>query len=198
MNEHEIKNIQYYDSNAELFKNSTIDANMNGLCDTFLSFLSPGARILDLGCGTGRDSLYFSKKGFSVLPVDGSKEMCRLATEISGIMAEQICFEDLEFDQEFDAVWACASLLHVDRDELPVILQKINRALKPSGLFYMSFKYGNTQRESNGRYFTDMTEKDISYLCNSATGFSIVRVDVSEDVRQERKGERWLNIIARK
>lgn len=190
--------IDYYDKHADEFNLASVNANMNSICDRFLSYLQPSASILDLGCGSGRDSLYFINKGFSVLPVDGSMEMCTLATKISGVTAMQLMFEDIDFVREFDGVWACASLLHVSKEQLPSILRKINTALKPSGILYMSFKYGEGEEERHGRYFSDMTESDLPFLCNDSTGFCVDFYDVTEDVRQDHKGERWLNIIAKK
>lgn len=171
---------------------------MNDSCDRFVSYLNEHAYILDLGCGTGRDSLYFINHGFQVLPADASKEMCRIATEISGVQAKLLGFENLDYAEEFDGVWACASLLHLERNKLPGVLLKIDKALKQNGILYMSFKYGKKSEERNGRFFTDMTEEDIPFLCTEENNLKVLVWYISEDVRPERKGERWLNIIAKK
>ena len=190
--------LRYYDQNATAFTASSIKANMSAVCERFLGLLPAGAYILDLGCGTGRDSRYFVDRGYRALPVDGSAEMCRIATETAGVQAVQKRFEELDFESEFDGVWACASLLHASREQLPVIMKKVNRALKPSGVAYLSFKYGVNAEIRNGRFFTDMKEEDISFLCNSETGFDVEEFFITEDVRPDRPGERWLNIYARK
>lgn len=88
--------------------------------------------------------------------------------------------------------------MHVERDKLPEILSKINEALKPNGMLYMSFKYGKTSEERNGRFFTDMTEDDLPFLCNENNGFEVRAYYISSDARPERSNERWLNIIAQK
>ena len=124
--------------------------------------------------------------------------MCRIATEVSGVTARQIRFEDLDYTNTFDGVWACASLLHAEREKLPGIICKINDALKPGGILYMSFKYGESSEERNGRFFTDMTENDLPFLCNADNGFEIIEYYISTDVRPERSNEKWLNIIAKK
>ncbi len=124
--------------------------------------------------------------------------MCKIASEISGTTARLLRFDELDYIEEFDGIWACASLLHAEREKLPEILCRINRALKPQGVLYMSFKYGKTSEERNGRFFTDMTEDDITFLCNDNSSFKVLEYYISSDVRQERSKERWLNIIARK
>ena len=198
MSECEEKTISYYNSNAINFQKSISTADMSENCNRFISYLSKPAYILDLGCGTGRDSRYFRKCGYSVLPVDASKEMCKIASEVSGVKASLLRFENLEFIEEFDGVWACASLLHAERENLSGILIKVNNALKPNGILYMSFKYGKTSGERNGRFFTDMTEDDIPFLCNKNNGFKVREYYISSDVRPERSNECWLNIIAQK
>ncbi len=198
MSEREERTIDYYNSNAREFQESISTANMNEACDHFLSYFSRPAYILDLGCGTGRDSCYFRSCGHSVLPVDASKEMCKIASEVSGTTARLLRFDDLDYIEEFDGIWACASLLHVERDKIPEILSKVYEALKPDGILYMSFKYGKASEERNGRFFTDMTEEDIPFLCNEKNGFKVKECYISSDARPERSTERWLNIIAKK
>ena len=198
MSEREDKTISYYNTKAADFQKSISTANMNDACDRFLSYFTGPAYILDLGCGTGRDSKYFISQGHSALPADASEEMCRIATAVSGVTARQIRFEDLDYTNTFDGVWACASLLHAEREKLPGIICKINDALKPGGILYMSFKYGVSSEERNGRFFTDMTENALPFLCNADNGFKIIEYYISTDVRPERSSEKWLNIIAKK
>lgn len=198
MSEREERTIDYYNSRALDFQKSINTANMCEACDHFLSYLPKQAYILDLGCGTGRDSLYFKESGHLVLPADASEEMCKIATKNTGVTARLIKFEELDYYAKFDGVWACASLLHSERDKLPEILRKINKALKPKGILYMSFKYGNKSEERNGRFFTDMNEADIPFLCNEKNGFVLIEHYITSDVRQERYNERWLNLIVKK
>lgn len=70
--------ITYYNQNAEEYFNKTVNVSMQALYDQFEAYLNPGDKILDLGCGSGRDSKYFLSKGYEVVSVDGSIEMCRL------------------------------------------------------------------------------------------------------------------------
>ena len=107
-------------------------------------------------------------------------------------------FADLSFSEEFDAVWACASLLHVGKAELPGVLEKVSAALKPGGILYASFKYGQGERVSGGRFFNDYTEADLDTLLTWEKRLMLLEYWVTEDVRPERSGERWLNIVAKK
>lgn len=107
-------------------------------------------------------------------------------------------FVELNFDQAFDGVWACASLLHVPYGELTGIFLKIVKALKPGGILYASFKYGDFEGERSGRYFTDFTEERLMVLLEPVEGLEIIEAFVTEDVRKDRDKEKWLNVIGRK
>lgn len=154
--------------------------------------------MLDLGCGSGRDSAYFSSRGFQVTAVDGSEELCKRVKEHYQINAHCVRFEDISFQEEFDAIWACASLLHVSKVDIPGVLARVSAALKPGGILYASFKYGNTERVVNGRFFNDYTEADLDTLLTSENQLSLLEYWITEDVRPDRCGERWLNFIAKK
>lgn len=192
------KTLQYYNENAKNFVFSTRDADMNKLYAMFLKYIKAGGMILDLGCGSGRDCKYFMAQGYKVVAVDGSEEICKLATEYIGKEALCVKFHELSFDSQFDGVWACASLLHVSKKELPQILQKISKALKSNGYLYASFKYGQEERIKDDRFFNDYTEKDIDDLCCNQNGLKLLECYITEDVREGRAGEKWLNIVAQK
>ncbi len=136
------KNIDYYNENAESFFNGTVNADMSFWRDKFESFIPDGGRILDAGCGSGRDSKAFRQHGFSIGAFDASREICKRASELLGENVWQMKFDEMSFDEEFDGVWACASLLHVPADDLGVIMKKIHKALKPQGKAYVLFEYG--------------------------------------------------------
>ena len=193
-----LSTLDYYNQNADTYIAGTINADVTALYSHFEPFLIPGASILDLGCGSGRDSKYFLDKGFNVTAVDGSAEFCKHASEYLGIPVRQLLFEELDYESVFDAVWACASLLHVPKNDLLSVLEKVGRAMKPSGTLYASFKYGTEEREVGGRLFSDFTEGDIPWLTEANQDFTVVESWLSGDVRNERAGEKWLNIIWRK
>lgn len=190
--------LAYYNQNADAFIAGTRDADMSQQYSLFLKYLSPGCRILDLGCGSGRDSARFSSLGFAVTAVDGAEELCKRVRDRLGIPALCIRFEELSFEAQFDAVWACASLLHIKKADMPAVMAKVSAALKPGGILYASFKYGNGERSCDGRFFNNYTEKDLETLRLPENRLRLLEYRITEDVRPERAGERWLNIIARK
>ena len=160
--------LKYYNENAADFCAGTLHADMSHLYDKFLCHILPGGRILDLGCGSGRDSKIFLEKGYQVTAVDGSVELCRLASEYIGQPVRCMDFEELDYEEAFDGIWACASLLHVEKSRIPSSLRKIHRALVPGGVLYVSFKRGEGERTSGLRFFNDCTEAELEDLFTRA------------------------------
>ena len=191
------KNIEYYNTNAESFFAGTINADMSLWRDKFTAYIPGEGRILDAGCGSGRDSRAFKQQGYSVVAFDASSEMCRMASEYIGEKVLQMRFDEIDFNEEFDGVWACASLLHVPNDELPDVLEKIRKALKNKGILYVSFKYGEGSRQRGERTFSDFTEGTVRVLLDKA-GFTILECGVTSDIRPGRADEKWVNVIAQK
>ena len=191
--------LNYYAKNTEEFIASTLEADMSQTQKKFLALLPKGAHILDLGCGSGRDSLCFIQQGFQVTAVDGSLELAKFASELIGQEVIVADFKDLELPpSSFDAIWASASLLHVHSEDLPGILAKVIDFAKPGAIFYMSFKYGDYEGERGGRYYTDLDEARFAdFLQKSGRHLEIIEQWVAKDVRPE-KPELWLNTFARK
>ena len=189
--------VAYYDLNADRFAADTGGVDMSALYERFVSRVEAGGRVLDAGCGVGRDAMAFVERGYSVVAFDASAEMVRLASERIVGRAEvlQMRFNDAAWREEFNGVWACASLLHVPATELPPVIRRLGAALRPGGIIYMSFKYGSGERVVGGRRFTDHTEETLP-LALSGTGLALAEVWVTGDVRVRRIGERWLNAIA--
>lgn len=190
--------IDYYNHYAENFIKETIVADLSELRGRFLKYLRDDAYILDLGCGSGRDAKVFLDKGYQVTAIDGSYACCKLAEDYIG--QEVLCstFNQLAFVQEFEGVWASASLLHVPFGEITSIFLLIAQALKTGGILYASFKYGDFEGERNGRYFTDLTEQRLSTLLKPIDSFETIETFVTDDVRREHEGVKWLNMILRK
>ncbi|GHV37231.1 SAM-dependent methyltransferase [Synergistales bacterium] len=187
--------IEYYNLHAADFTESTLHADMSKLYAAFLKHIKAGAKILDMGCGSGRDSKFFIEYGFTVKAIDASAELCKIATERIGQLVECISFSDMSYENEFDGVWACASLLHVPFGDLPGIFGRIAKALKENGCAYVSFKYGDFSGYRNGRFFTDMTEKTLENILHEAEGLKIADIFKTRDVRAGRENELWLNAI---
>ena len=187
--------IEYYNRNAQSYANDTISADVSNLYSLFEKYVPDNASILDLGCGSGRDSKYFISRGYKVTAVDGSAELCRSASEYIGMDVRCLLFSDLDYFNEFDGVWACASLLHVPECELPYVFGKVQCAMKTGGCFYCSFKYGEFSGERNGRFFTDLNEKGLERILASTDGLQIAETIITSDVRKNRENENWLNAI---
>ena len=190
--------INYYNTNAQDFINGTLSVDFKHIQNTFLNLLPAGATILDFGCGSGRDTKYFLDHGYQVAAVDGSAELCKATSEYTGIPVKQMLFENLDEVEKYDGIWACASILHVKRAELPSIFRKMSAATKLNGIIYVSFKYGDFEGERNGRYFTDMTEDSMAQLLEMVPELRIEKQWITGDVRAGRGEERWLNMILRK
>lgn len=190
-------NIDYYNIHAEEFYNNTVDADMSYWIQKFENMLPVGAHILDAGCGSGRDSLRFKQDGYNVIAFDASEEMCRMASELINQSVLKLIFEEIDFEDTFDGVWACASLLHVEEQNLLSVLCKIFNALKNGGVFYASFKYGKGHTRRGDRFFIDLDEITAPKLFAEA-GFDVIICEISEDVRSDRSSEKWINIIAKK
>ena len=190
--------IQYYDENAKNFIESTQTVDMHLAQDRFLSLLSENSTILDYGCGSGRDTKYFLDKGYTVDAIDGSAEICKLASEFTGIQVKHMLFQELSAVEQYDGIWACSSILHLPKTELLDVFQKMIRALENRGVIYTSFKYGVFEGERNGRYFTDFTEIAFQEFLRQLPELTIEDEWITADVRPGRDDEKWLNLLLRK
>lgn len=192
------KTIDYYNKNAKTFAAGTVSVEFEGMQKKFLEKLSKGASILDFGCGSGRDTKYFMSKGFQVEAIDGSKELCKIASEYTGISVKNMFFQELNEKNKYDGIWACSSILHLPVSELENVMRKMAEALKENGVIYTSFKYGTFTGDRNGRFFTDMTEDTFADLIKKIEDLMIEDLWVTSDVRPGRGEEKWLNLILRK
>lgn len=190
--------LDYYDQHAEEFIKRTVDMDVSHVREPFIALVAPGGRILDAGCGSGRDGAEFARRGFDVTAFDGSAELARRAAERTGLPVRHLTFDEVEWEHEFDGVWAAASLLHLARPELEHAMARLARSLKPGGALFVSLKAGTFSGERDGRWFTDVTSDGMRDLLNGVGGLEIVRVWETDDKRPERAGVRWVNALARK
>ena len=192
------KTIEYYEKNAELFTAGTLNVEFNDVQDWFLSYIPKGGMILDFGCGSGRDTKYFLEKGYKVDSIDGSEALCEIASNNTGIRVRHMYFDELDEFEEYDGIWACASILHLPIEELQDVFFKMIHALRNSGYIYSSFKYGDFEGYRNDRYFTDFTEKKFQLFISNLPELTMIEKRITLDVRPGRDNEKWLNIIMRK
>lgn len=193
----EQETLDFYDQNSEEFVAGTLVADMEEARSRFLACLSPKSLILDFGCGSGRDTKAFLDAGYRVDATDGSEEMCKKASEYTGIQVRRMLFQELDACDKYDGIWACASILHLPRPELTDVIRRIGKALKADGVLYASFKYGDYEGIRNGRYFADFTEDTLKTFW-LFPGLKIFDMWVSRDVREDRKERQWINTLARR
>lgn len=189
--------LHYYQNHAQDFFDGTVNVDMTPLYEAFTQHLPHGARVLDAGCGSGRDAKAFHEMGYQVDAFDASSAMVELAKQHTGLPVQLMTFSEIDGKAQYDGIWCCASLLHVPSSELPAVMQKLADALKPGGVWYVSFKYGNGERVQGERRFTDLDEEGLRELLKAVPGIEIASLWVTQDNRPDRD-ERWLNGILRK
>ncbi|MEZ0368325.1 MAG: class I SAM-dependent methyltransferase [Candidatus Sericytochromatia bacterium] len=187
----------YYAEHALSFIRETVELELGELYGRFTAHLPAGGRILDAGCGSGRDSLYFRRQGYELLAIDSCAAFVAHTQAHAGVEARCLSFAELDFNQAFDGVWASASLLHLRPQELPQTFERLLTALRPGGLLYASFKYGNFAGERQGRWFTDLDEAGLASLLQSLPGCRLPETWQTSDARPQRAHERWLNLLLR-
>ena len=189
---------EYYEENHQEFITNTLNVDMSDLYTPFCQMLPKGAKILDAGCGSGRDTQFFINQGFRVVAIDASLKMVNATKEMTGADCRHMSFENLNLEETFDAIWACASLLHVRREKLTAVLDKFANILLPSGLLYASFKLGTEERLVGMRYFNDMTPETFDIALTSVVGLKSNKMWITDDVRPQRGDEKWFNCIVKK
>ena len=190
------RTLDFYNNNSKTYIESTLTVDISHLYKDFLKHIPKGGYILDLGCGSGRDSLEFIKQGYNVTAVDGSKELSIAASKL--IEQEVICskFEELQLTEKFHGIWACASLLHVNRKDILDVIKNTSSNLKDNGVFYMSFKYGEKEYiDEKGRYFNCYTEETFNELISKVEGLDIMKIYKTIDIVPGRGDITWLNIL---
>ena len=190
--------LEYYNKKADSLVDGTRDVDFSALQNEFASYIKKGGLILDLGCGSGRDSKAFIEMGYEVVAVDGSQEICKRASEYIGQSVICSTFQEFNPAGKFDGIWACASILHLPKAELEEVMLRISTALKAGGVLYSSFKYGTFEGIRNGRYFTDFTEETLKEFMAGIPSLQAFDVWVTGDVRTGREEERWINMLARR
>lgn len=190
--------IDFYNAHAEQYVAETAGLDVSNIRNFFLNHIPQGGHILDLGCGSGRDSRFFIDQGYLVTPVDASQKIAKRAGEYIGKKVEVLSFQKLDYSNAFDGIWACASLLHCPKSEMGAVMQRMTKALKPNGIIYMSFKYGEGERiDERGRFFNDYTEADMSVMLAAHSDLHLV--EMFTESKPLRSGfQTWLNVFAKK
>lgn len=186
--------IQYYDENAREFISRTLNSDMSNIYKRFQQFLPEKATILDVGCGSGRDSRYFLNNGYSVSSFDASKKLCLEASKILGVPVTNATFDSFSTTEKFDGIWACASLLHVARARQIRMINKFLRFLKKSGVFYASWRYGDGEAIEEGKYYCNLSPSWFEENMTQIEG-RILECWKSTERRQNNQKVEWVNVI---
>ncbi|MEE3420939.1 MAG: class I SAM-dependent methyltransferase [Lachnospiraceae bacterium] len=190
--------IAYYNEHAQEYIEKSRDLGDQRVEDYFLSLLPHSARILDFGCGSGRDLKYFREHGFRAEGTDGSEEICYRASQYTGTKVRKLRFLDLEDLQSFDGIWARASIMHLRRSELPAVFYRMTNALVDGGIIYASFPYGSFEGTKDGCWYTYMDENRIRKIIDSINSLSIEDAWFSRAADPEKAQTTWMNLILRK
>ena len=199
MKDYRTKTIEFYDKEADRYeKERNVILGFEDIYKPFIKLIKPGGLILDFGCGSGRDSLYFLNKGYKVKAIDGSSKMCQITRELCNIEVEEMFFEDFRENDVYDGIWACASLLHLPENTLIEVLNNLSNALKENGYIYVSFKYGEFLGMRHERYFHDFSEETFKEILKNVPSLEIEYVYYTDGLLKEQINKKWINIILKK
>ncbi|MGP4713014.1 MULTISPECIES: class I SAM-dependent methyltransferase [unclassified Psychrobacter] len=197
--------LNYYDENAVEFAMQTVSIDMHDLYELFINQLPQRdtQRILDVGCGSGRDANYFAKQGYEVTAIDASAELIQwarqhhMSSRITWVHLDFSSIENQAWENKFTGIWACASLLHVPFFELPCIIQSLLETLTDDGVMYLSFKYGEGERIDNERFFCDMNEARWATIVAKIPQVIECDILLSADKRADCK-DAWFNVMIKR
>lgn len=188
-----------YDTNAREFIESWLSADMHDQYKAFEALVPAGSKLLDGGCGSGRDSLYFLQKGYTVEAFDPSDEMIKYASEFTGLKVKKMKWENLDAKEAYDAIWASASLYHVARPDMAPTFTRIAAALKSKGILFASFRdKENDFTDSEGRVLTSFNKDTLTAFLSTLGLFDIVSLTERKDSRKNKQDEVWLFAMLRK
>lgn len=191
--------LAFYGKHAREYWESTARLDLHKLYEPFLSVLPSGAHILDAGCGSGRDAKIFLERGYRITAIDASPELARLATAFIGQRCEVISFQEIDFREEFDGIWACASILHVPKREMQDVTGRLSRALKGGGAFYISLKEGEGERiAADNRFFNYYTINSFRKLLANFPELCEIAFWETEETRSRESVGTWLNFLLQK
>lgn len=194
-----------YDATASSYQDNTLKIEPEVKMADFLSHLTPGATILDLGCGPGRDAAYFVSKNYRVIGIDISPQMIALAKK--SVPQASFIISDIESlnlkNNSVDAIWASASLLHVSKQAMPGVLDSLYRTLKPGGILYVSMKKGSGEEiTADPRYggvekfWNYTTEEELANLLTHH-GFQILQQNTHAKSTSYQTHP-WISILSKK
>lgn len=190
--------IEYFNEKAQKCFDDAFTITERSNQDRFMSYVKKGGKILDFGCGSGRDTAYFLEHGYDVTPTDGSSEMCRLASEYLKMPVRVMEFNELDEEDAYDGIFASASIMHIEYERIEQVFPKMIRALKKGGIIYASFKYGEGEGFLGKRFYTYMNEERMHGLLSRYDELETVEEGIFGNEHPGQMDFRWLYVILRR
>lgn len=189
--------LAFYDREASEYVKQFVKGSDRFL-DDFLDRLDPGAQVLELGCGGGRDAQRMLERGFVVDMTDGSQGMAAEARQRTGQAVRLLRFDELEAVEAYDAVWAHASLHHQPLAGLGAVLARVQRALRPFGWFFANYKLGQGDaRDAFGRLY-NFAPRQVLLDLYTDSGWLLEDAHDYRDGGLDKVMRDWIAITARK
>jgi len=191
--------LETYNKFAKIYADYTFDKIPQFQLNEFISLLK-GKKILDAGCGAGRDVQYFLEEGFNVIGIDSSPGLLKEAKQRVDGNTQFMDFRELKFDEdEFDGVWCFTSLSDVNDKDCQNTLKEFFKVLKHEGILFISVREGpgqeiikNPRYEHNPRYYNKYTKEKIKQFLAQAN-FQIINCAIKED-----ENKTWIEAFAKK
>jgi len=186
----------FYEDNHQHYFDSTVGIDPAAFLEPLAKLLKPQATILDIGCGSGRDLLWFARRGFHPTGFEQSPSLANLARKHSNCPVMEGDFSCFNFsDLQFSALVFVGSLVHVSQEALPAILASTCQALNPGGLLLITLKEGSgISRAADGRVFTLWSRQDIEIVF-AASNLHIL--DFSRQISKIRPDDTCLGYVLR-
>lgn len=191
------KTIEFYNKNSKRYFERTVKIDLLKSYNNFFPHIPAKGRIFDVGCGSGRDVKVFLELGYEVVAIDASNEMVKLAIAYTNHPVIQKSFMDISYDSEFDGIWANASLLHVPSNQFLQVMEKLNKALKPNGVMYLMFRYGDFEGVIDDRYYNYFTKERLKYYIDQLDNIKTVDLTVVKSYEED-NSMTWLHCFIQK
>lgn len=188
------RTLEYYEDNAEGYAAATVDVDTSELRAKFTEFLPAGGAILDAGCGSGRDAAAFIGLEFKVTAIEPARNLAAIAARNTGLDVEVRRFQEIDWNNKFDGIWCCASLLHVPEEDMPGVIARLARALRPGGILYASFKIADGSYQEQARRFTVVNTHQWQALIETY-GLTLKEAWTTKD-QNNRDGVEWINYLS--
>lgn len=187
----------YYNQYAAKYYQDTVNLDLDEIKEEFINYLPDDGDILDIGCGSGRDSLYFIEKGYGVTSIESSSELAELASIHTGQQVINMSYSKINFEKVFDGIWTCATLSRSTEEEVKLILRNSYKSLKKNGILFISVYSGSYQGIKENFYYKEYRAKELKRRVEEIVGFKVLHSYKSIDVRRD-SNKKWLHIIIKK